>query len=83
MSILWQQGKLGISFYDVESAVLYVTSDYCETPDFLVTKTLFRQICPSVVITMAKSDVRFSKFLNEWSSKLILDMCTWFFPRSI
>ncbi|XP_074643458.1 mutS protein homolog 5-like [Tubulanus polymorphus] len=64
LSVIWQGGKLGVAYYDVDAATIHMMLDTPEKNDFLLLKTVKHQIQPSCVITSSKQDDKFITVLQ-------------------
>lgn len=65
LSALWQSGKLGLAYYDLDTTQIYMMPDTMETDEFTILKRVVEQIQPSVVVVSTKSDERFVQFLRR------------------
>ncbi|CAH1773170.1 unnamed protein product [Owenia fusiformis] len=56
MSVVWQGGKVGIAYYDIDTTCFYMMMDTVETMDFHIISKVFEQVKPMCIVTTAKQD---------------------------
>ncbi|XP_013398574.1 mutS protein homolog 5 [Lingula anatina] len=65
LSIVWNAGKLGVAYYDVDTTQIYLMLDCRETDDFQILNKVLSQVLPTCIITSSKQDDRLLKVLQE------------------
>ncbi|XP_011405401.2 PREDICTED: mutS protein homolog 5 [Amphimedon queenslandica] len=68
MSVLYNGGCLGLSYYDTESGQLCIMLDVAETKDYEILKRVIMQVEPSVILTSSKQDENMQQILKDCSS---------------
>lgn len=64
MGVVWQTGKLGLAYYDVDTTQIHMMLDTVETDEFTMLKRVLKQIPPVCVVVGTKQDERLIKTLR-------------------
>ncbi|XP_060085682.1 mutS protein homolog 5-like [Ylistrum balloti] len=64
MGVVWQAGKLGLAYYDIDTTQIYMMLDTVESDEFTMLKRVMRQIPPVCVVIGTKQDERLIKTLK-------------------
>ncbi|KAH9515439.1 MutS protein msh5 [Bulinus truncatus] len=65
LSIIWHNGLLGLSFYDLETCQVHFLPDTPENDDFVTLKQILREIQPVVILLSSRQDNRLITCLKK------------------
>lgn len=66
LSVVWNGGKLGAAYYDLNTAEVHMLKDITETDNFNILRKVWQQARPKHVITSTKADERFLNALSDF-----------------
>ncbi|KYO19006.1 mutS protein-like protein 5 [Alligator mississippiensis] len=68
MCVLWYRGQLGITYYDTEDCSVYFMPDMPDNEHLKLLQKVIDEVFPRCIVTSAKQDHHFAKFLTNISS---------------